>query len=83
MKNLLVELDESAATKTTADRERWFADLLETHRRRSDETRSPHRLWPPPAKVATTPSNYSHNFANNPNQSISVIMKGERSSSDE
>ena len=37
MKNLLVELDESAATKAAADRERWFADLLETSRRRNDE----------------------------------------------
>ncbi len=38
IKNLLVELDESAATKFQADRERWLADLLETHRRRSDES---------------------------------------------
>jgi hypothetical protein len=38
IKNLLVELDESAATKTAADRERWLADLLETHRRRDDES---------------------------------------------
>jgi DNA primase len=34
IKNLLVQLDESAATKTNADRERWVADLLETYRRR-------------------------------------------------
>jgi DNA primase len=38
MKNLLVQLDESAATKTNADRERWFADLVETARRRGDES---------------------------------------------
>jgi hypothetical protein len=34
MKSLLVQLDESRATKQEADRERWLADLLETHRRR-------------------------------------------------
>jgi hypothetical protein len=38
IKNLLVQLDESAGTKANADRERWLADLLETHRRRDDET---------------------------------------------
>jgi DNA primase len=38
IKNLLVELDESAAKKEKADRERWYADLLETTRRRKDET---------------------------------------------
>jgi DNA primase len=37
MKNLLVELDESAAKKSGADRDRWFADLLETYNRRSEE----------------------------------------------
>jgi len=37
-KNLLVQLDESAATKPNADRERWLADLLETARRRGDAT---------------------------------------------
>ena len=37
MKSLLVQLDESCATKGTADRERWLADLLETHRRRDEE----------------------------------------------
>jgi DNA primase len=38
MKNLLVALDESAATKAKADRDRWLADLFETYRRRVDET---------------------------------------------
>jgi DNA primase len=38
IKSLLVQLDESAATKAKADRERWLADLLETHRRRIDES---------------------------------------------
>lgn len=38
MKNLLVALDESAATKANADRDRWLADLFETYRRRVDET---------------------------------------------
>lgn len=38
MKNLLVVLDESAATKANADRDRWLADLFETYRRRADET---------------------------------------------
>jgi hypothetical protein len=38
LKNLLVSLDESCATKESADRERWLADLLETFRRRQDET---------------------------------------------
>jgi DNA primase len=37
MKNLLVQLDESSATKATADRERWLADLLETQRRSDEE----------------------------------------------
>jgi DNA primase len=37
MKSLLVQLDESCATKGSADRERWLADLLETHRRRDEE----------------------------------------------
>lgn len=36
IKNLLVQLDESAATKAKADRERWFADLLDSHRRRGE-----------------------------------------------
>ncbi len=38
MKNLLVALDESAATKAEADRDRWLADLFETYRRRAEET---------------------------------------------
>jgi DNA primase len=38
LKNLLVSLDESCATKESADRERWLADLLETYRRRQDES---------------------------------------------
>jgi DNA primase len=38
MKNLLVELDESAAQKANADRERWLADVLETHNRRGEES---------------------------------------------
>ena len=37
IKNLLVQLDESCASKASADRERWLADLLETHRRRDEE----------------------------------------------
>ncbi len=37
MKSLLVQLDESCATKASADRERWLADLIETDRRRGDE----------------------------------------------
>jgi len=37
MKSLLVELDESCQTKSAADRERWLADLLESHRRRLEE----------------------------------------------
>ena len=37
MKSLLVQLDESCALKTKADRERWLADLLATHRRRDEE----------------------------------------------
>jgi hypothetical protein len=36
MKSLLVQLDESCATKRSADRERWLADLLETNRRRQE-----------------------------------------------
>jgi DNA primase len=44
MKNLLVQLDESSATKTTADRERWLADLMETDRRRREETEHRARL---------------------------------------
>ncbi len=38
MKNLLVQLDESAATKAAADRERWLEGLFESARRRGDET---------------------------------------------
>ncbi|HEY3394762.1 MAG TPA: CHC2 zinc finger domain-containing protein [Lacipirellulaceae bacterium] len=38
LKNLLVSLDESCASKQSADRERWLADLLETFRRRQDES---------------------------------------------
>jgi DNA primase len=37
LKNLLVSLDESCATKESVDRERWLADLLETYRRREEE----------------------------------------------
>jgi DNA primase len=37
MKNLLVQLDESSQTKTTADRERWLADVCESHRRRQED----------------------------------------------
>jgi DNA primase len=37
MKSLLVQLDESCALKASADRERWLADLLDTHRRRDEE----------------------------------------------
>ncbi|MCC7476461.1 MAG: DNA primase [Pirellulales bacterium] len=37
IKNILVEFDESASAKTAADRERWLADLLESHRRRDEE----------------------------------------------
>ncbi|HEX4416214.1 MAG TPA: DNA primase [Lacipirellulaceae bacterium] len=37
MKNLLVQLDESAANKTKADRERWLADLFDSHNRRGEE----------------------------------------------
>jgi DNA primase len=36
-KSLLVELDESCATKTAADRERWLQDLVNAHRRRRDD----------------------------------------------
>jgi DNA primase len=38
LKNFLVSLDESCAIKESADRERWLADLLETYRRRQDES---------------------------------------------
>jgi DNA primase len=44
MKNLLVQLDESSATKVSADRERWLADLLEANRRRREETQHRSRL---------------------------------------
>jgi DNA primase len=44
MKNLLVELDESSATKSAADRERWLADLLAAARRRREETEHRARL---------------------------------------
>jgi hypothetical protein len=37
LKSLLVQLDESAATKASADRQRWLADLVDTHHRRHDE----------------------------------------------
>jgi DNA primase len=37
MKSLLVQLDESCAMKGKADRERWLADLVETHRRRDED----------------------------------------------
>jgi DNA primase len=37
LKSLLVSLDESSAKKASADRERWLADLLLTHRRRSEK----------------------------------------------
>jgi DNA primase len=37
LKSLLVGLDEACANKASADRERWLADLLHTHRRRSDQ----------------------------------------------
>jgi DNA primase len=37
MKSLLVQLDESCAVKAKADRERWLADLLDTHRRLDEE----------------------------------------------
>jgi DNA primase len=43
MKSLLVQLDESCSLKGKADRERWLADLIETHRRR-DEDRQ-HRAY--------------------------------------
>jgi DNA primase len=43
-KSLLVQLDESCATKTGADRERWLADLLETARRRQQEVTHRERL---------------------------------------
>jgi DNA primase len=44
MKNLLVELDESSATKSAGDRERWLADLLDTDRRNQEETEQRTRL---------------------------------------
>jgi hypothetical protein len=44
MKNLLVQLDESCQTKTAADRERWLADVIESYRRRSEETADRKRL---------------------------------------
>lgn len=44
MKNLLVQLDESCQTKVKADRERWLADLLESHHRRGVETADRRRL---------------------------------------
>jgi replicative DNA helicase len=44
MKNLLVQLDESCQTKTSADRQRWLADLLDSHRRRGEEAAHRHRL---------------------------------------
>jgi len=44
MKNLLVELGESCETKAEADRERWLADLLETYRRRREESERRARL---------------------------------------
>ena len=50
VKNLLVQLDESCATKTAADRQRWLADLLETHRRRARRSDMPHRPCGSPAK---------------------------------
>jgi DNA primase len=37
IKSLLVQLDESCATKKAADRERWLQDLVDTDRRRRDE----------------------------------------------
>ena len=37
MKSLLVQLDESCALKSGADRERWLTDLVETYRRRGEE----------------------------------------------
>jgi DNA primase len=44
MKSLLVQLDEACATKASADRERWLADLLETYRRRGEEAQHRERL---------------------------------------
>ncbi len=38
VKSLLVQLDESCATKAAADRERWLADVLDTHRRLREVT---------------------------------------------
>jgi DNA primase len=44
MKSLLVQLDESSSAKSSADRERWLADLLEAYRRRQEETEQRARL---------------------------------------
>jgi hypothetical protein len=44
MKNLLVQLDESSQTKTSADRQRWLADVLESQRRRAAEAMDRKRL---------------------------------------
>jgi DNA primase len=38
MKNLLVELDESAAKKSGADRDRWLGDLLDSYSRRGEKS---------------------------------------------
>src|SRR5262249_15002019 len=38
MKNLLVQIDEAAAEKAKGDRDRWFADLMESYRRRHDQS---------------------------------------------
>ena len=39
MKNLVVQLDESSAAKSSADREQWLHDLIDTYERRHDEDR--------------------------------------------
>jgi DNA primase len=44
MKSLLVQLDESAATKSSADRERWLGDLIDTYRRQQDDAQRRARL---------------------------------------
>jgi DNA primase len=44
MKNLLVQLDESAQTKASADREQWLADLLDAFNRRNEENANRKRL---------------------------------------
>ena len=44
IKNLLVEIDEAAIKKVNADRERWFADLLTSHQRNTEERASRSRL---------------------------------------